>query len=102
MFSPQVTLTTALTVYNLATLVAAVDSTFPGYCHTLTIQSDLSNTNNVYIGDANLSATVYGTILQTIGSSEYTSPFNGVDLHNFYIMCDGGVSAKLNITAFIL
>ena len=59
-----VTLTTASTVYNLATLIAAIDGNASNHFRRLQIQSDPANaSSNIYVGDANVSATRKGYVM---------------------------------------
>jgi hypothetical protein len=102
MFAPQVTLTTANTVYNLQTLVKAIDAAEPGYCHQLTLQADIGNGEaNVFIGDSTVSSSTYGVKLPASGASNYESPFNAIDLANFYLVSDTN-SAKVNVQVVII
>jgi hypothetical protein len=70
-FMSSITLTTGGTTYNLFTLVSAIDSTLPQKCQDLLIQADTSGSAVTFIGNSNVSSTVYGVAL-TAGASPWS------------------------------
>lgn len=65
----SVTLTTAGTVYNLYTLLIAVDADWPRLTSDVLIQNDpTAGSTVVYIGNSNVSSTTYGAALAASAS----------------------------------
>ena len=80
----QVTLTTAGTVYELRTLVKALDPSFRDGCKQLIIQMDDGNSAPVFLGGPTVSSSNYGTKL--------TSPDEFLNL-NYEAAQVGGIYA---------
>lgn len=78
MRSYTLTLTTNGTVYNLNTLIKAINSKEGAYFGGISIQADSSNANPVLLGGANLSATVYG---QRLAAGDFYSLDSGCSIN---------------------
>lgn len=102
MYGLQVTLTTLNTAYSMLTLLKAITSTIPPYCHQLIIQNDGGNTStaNIFVGSANLSTTIYGAKLPINGSINLAGDANSVQMDDIYLMADTS-STKVNVTILI-
>lgn len=70
-FMASITLTTGGTIYNLYTLVTAIDSTLPQKCQDLLIQADTAGTAITFIGNAAVSSSNYGVAL-TAGAAPWS------------------------------
>jgi len=107
-----VTLTSANTNYNLLQLVNAIlaaesgtDTNIqcPGAARNIQIQSHPgidgagANTGDILFGDAKLTTTRIGTVVQPGGFLSDRSPINNVDLGNLYAR-SASAAQKLNIT----
>lgn len=71
----QVTLASATTVYNLWSLLTAIDPNAPPIAAELWLQSDSTNAGGslIYIGDASLAKTSrQGFVLAVSGTKQYT------------------------------
>lgn len=102
----QVTLTSANTNYHLydlvATALAGASATPAGAGREINIQSHPGidgvggNTNDILIGDGNLSTTYLGYVLQPGGSRTYRSDLGNVLFQGIYAR-SAGAGQKLNI-----
>jgi hypothetical protein len=102
----QVTLTAANTNYNLQTLVnaalAGAAAVAPGACREFNLQAHPGidgsggNTNDILIGDADLSTTYLGYILQPGASRTYRSDFGNAQNSVIYVR-SAGTGQKLNV-----
>lgn len=59
----SITLTTATTVYNLATLLAAIDKNLPTRCAGIRLEMDIASTGKIRIGGSNVAAAHCGYVL---------------------------------------
>src|SRR5436190_11351687 len=62
-YMESISLTTATTVYNLATLIAAIDKNAPVACAGIRLEMDIGATGKVRVGNLNVSATHCGYVL---------------------------------------
>ena len=101
-YAAQVTTANNGVVYNLGTLVAAVDAAIPASVHQLTIQADPGNNlAKVTVGTANITDGA-GYVLSAGNSTPaYQSNFNGIALGDFYLKSDTA-SSKLNVSLIVL
>lgn len=100
-FMDTITLATGGTVYNLLTLVQAIDSTLPAKAQDLLIQAHTTGTDVTFIGNANVSSSHYGVAL-TAGASPWSfSPSdktaNLLNLADFYLT-SSGTAVALHVT----
>lgn len=73
----SVTLTTHAVVYNLAALIAAIDSNASNRFRRLQLQSDPANaSSNIYVGDSQVSSTRKGYTLQV---GDYGPPYEDMN-----------------------
>ena len=79
--SYTVTLTTHDVVYNVLTLIRAIEDAAPKLVGMVQFQNDPDNAAcKVSIGDSTLSTTNRGYKLQTGDSDGFNDPHNGIDL----------------------
>lgn len=96
-----VTLTTQNVAYKLLTLVKAINTSFVDNASQIIIQSDKSNTGNVYLGGSTVTATDYGVVLPSATANSSVNltagQANGTTLQNMYILADTANSQKAHI-----
>lgn len=91
MLGASVTLTTHSVAYNLYTLLSAVDSSIPRYCHQIILQWDSGNgAANVYTGSPSLTATTPRGIAlnSSVDTMSFQTEFNGFQTDGFYVLSD--------------
>jgi len=88
---PRITLTTASTVYNLYTLVNALEPQAVN-CSQVFVTADPTNTGNVFVGDSAVSTTQYGAKLPATASVGFEGNFNSTQLDTIYLMPDTTLS----------
>jgi hypothetical protein len=89
MFGSQVSIAATAHTYNLYTLLSAVDTTIPQNAHFVTIASDPNNGGaNLYLGDANVTSTLYSNVLISGDSATYQGVFNSINLKDIYLASD--------------
>lgn len=97
----QVTLTTANTVYNLLTLVKAINTSFKDTFDQFTIQSDDGNSAAVFLGNSAVSTSNYGIKLPTANDSFNRGGSNAGKACIAGIYAVSGTNAQLlNISCF--
>jgi hypothetical protein len=86
----RVILTNASQPYNLLDLIKTIDTAFPDLCEAFQIQFDPdAGMARLYIGNSNVSATRWGTLLQAGQAHGWQSM--GVDtipLKRIFLLCD--------------
>lgn len=99
MRSYTLTLATNGTVYNLNTLIKAINSKEGAYFGGISIQADDANANPVLLGGGNLSATVYGQKLAAgdTYSLDSGSTINGVSTCGIFALGITTNSMKLHV-----
>jgi len=94
------TVTATATATSLLTLLLAVDTTILASYREVNLQGDTGNTtNNVLVGDDQLSAARLGVALTAGSSRNYRqsgSGMAGIPLANIFILASAG-SPKLNV-----
>ena len=98
MNATTVTLTTSGTVYNIYTLMKAIETTISPSYNQLIITADPGNTGNVYLGDSTVSSSIFGFKLPTSASANFPAIWNGGGLEEVYVVADANTQ-KLDIIA---
>jgi len=98
MNATTVTLTTASTVYNLFTLMQAIQPTITSGFNQIFLVADQGNAGNVFVGDSSVTTSVFGNQMPATGSTSFTVPFNGLSMEAIYLVADTN-SQKVDVIA---
>ena len=83
-----ITVTVTGAAQSLLTLLQAVDSTCPGHCRQLRIQSSKANTGKtLYVGDSHVATSGRAGIELAVGEHAlYPGDLNAVNISEFYVI----------------
>lgn len=89
MNATTVTLTTASTVYNLFTLMQAIQPTITSGFNQIFLTADAANAGNVFLGDSSVTTSIFGTQMPATGSTSFgPNSFNGLSMEAIYLVAD--------------